>query len=103
MIQDYLKRGKENKVSFAELQELTGIYNTRQLRKAIAEERKDGALILSTSTGGYYLPANEAEIEEYVKFRSKEAYATFRALKPATRALKADLDQITFEGSEETC
>ena len=94
MIADYLRKGKENKISLDELKELTGISNTRQLRKAIQTERENGALIISSSKGGYYLPVNDKEIEDYIRFRRREAYATFRSLKKATEALNTDLDQI---------
>lgn len=47
MIKDLLQKGKENRISFDELKELTGCSNERTLRKMIADERRQGVLISS--------------------------------------------------------
>ena len=88
MIVELLKKGKENKVSFEYLKTMTGCKDERKLRRMIADERKQGAIILSCSEGGYFLPGKREEVESYVKTMSKEARAIFYTLKHCRKLLK---------------
>ena len=79
--------GAENAVSRRELSALTGIED-RQLRRRIAQERRAGALILSSSeiNGGYYKAASREELRRYVRSmqsRCKEILAVIRAAEEA--------------------
>ncbi len=79
---DILPAGAENAISRRELSALTGLPD-RQLRRQIAEERRSGLLILSSSesNGGYYKAANAEELRRYVRSmqsRSKEILAVIR-------------------------
>lgn len=96
MIVELLKEGEENKVSFEYLKRRTGYKNERTVRKIIAEERKQGAIILSCPKGGYYLPKNKEEVENYVKFISKEAKTSLYNLKPCRSYLNNDENQLSF-------
>jgi len=86
-----LPQGAENAVSTAELVRLTGLRNSRTLQIAIATERERGALILSTTKGGYFLPDDgekgQQEIAEFVRTLRARAINTFRAMRSAKKAL----------------
>lgn len=63
-IYDLLPVGAENAVSRRQLSAITGIPD-RQLRRRIAEDRKAGLLILSSTAevgGGYFRPADTQEL-----------------------------------------
>lgn len=91
-IASLLRHGRENAISTAQLVQMTGHRNARQLQKQIEAERAAGALILSSSRGGYYLPGEgaqgRAEILAYKKTLYARAINTFRAAKAARLALK---------------
>lgn len=103
-ITDYTKilpEGKENAITSKDLAFLMGFDNTRSLRADISKSREAGQVILSSATGGYYLPANDAEIEEFVAVTRAKAVNTFKALRSAVKALKETEDvyagQMHFE------
>lgn len=80
---DLLPAGAAHAISRRALAALTGL-SDRQLRCRIAQERKAGALILSTTEGGggYYRSASADELRRYVRSmrsRSKETLAAVRA------------------------
>ncbi len=87
-----LPHGAENAVSSTEVMHLCGISGIRQLRAAIAEERAAGALILSNTTGGYYLPAEgnqgREEMQHFVNTVRSKALALLSAAKPVRAALR---------------
>lgn len=86
-----LPEGLENAVSSKELVQLCGCASTRQLQELIARERAQGALILSSAQGGYYLPAagqkGRIELEAYVRTLHARAVNTFKAAQAARQAL----------------
>ncbi len=92
LIEKLLKQGKENVISTERLLELSGAKNIRQLQKQISVERENGALILSSSVGGYFLPdkgeKGRQEIAEYVRTLQARALNTLKILK----AVKASLN-----------
>lgn len=80
---DLLPVGAEYAISRRALVALTGL-SDRQLRYKISQERKAGALMLSTTEGGggYYRAASADELRRYVlsmRSRSKETLAAVRA------------------------
>ena len=84
---DLLPVGADHAISRRELSALVGLPD-RQLRRKIAEERRSGLLILSSSesNGGYYRPADASELRRYVRSmqsRSKEILAVIRAAEEA--------------------
>lgn len=91
MIAEMLKEGKKNKITFAELKERTEM-SERALRKQIADERRQGALILATKegTGGYYLPKDQAEAKAYCDSMTKEAKSILFTLKSCKKYIKTD-------------
>ena len=88
-IADYLPTGKQNAVPSKELADLLGFDTVRELQKSIERERQAGAVILSTCTdgGGYFLPANESEIREFIRTLSNRAKNTRRSMGGAQDAL----------------
>lgn len=66
-IASVLPVGKENAIPTQELVKLVGCSSARELQQYIAQERKLGAVICSSTTGGYFLPVNRAEIAEFCK------------------------------------
>lgn len=97
MIKELLKPGKENAVTTEALLAMSGIDSARELRLIVARERKAGAVILSSCSGGYYLPGNLAEVEEFIRTEDKKARSIMLALKSARRYLKQTQteDQLT--------
>lgn len=67
----------------------------RELRKQILTERNQGSLICSGSSG-YYLPANEKEIADFIQMKKKSIFSSWSAIAPALAAMKIDPDQITI-------
>lgn len=94
--------GKKNAVSTEELVRIIGCTSSRELQQYIAQERKAGAVICSSTTGGYYLPANRTEIAEFCKSLESRAENTIVAIQSAKRALKeSERQQDTREDVQE--
>ena len=90
MITEFLKTGKDNSVPSKVLAKMIGCRNVRDLQTLISQERQQGAVILSTSRngGGYYLPADAEEVQEFVRTLDARARHTFLALRSARKYLK---------------
>ena len=103
-IADILPHGAENAVSSVEVMHLCGISGIRQLRAAIAEERAAGALILSNTTGGYFLPSDgekgRKEMQHFVNTVRSKALALLSAARPVRAALRVMDGQESIEQSE---
>ena len=104
MIVELLPKGKENAISTQSLCKAAGFDNIRTLRSAVAKERKEGALIASSSSGGYYIPADSKELEEFVSLLDRKARSIMVVLQPARKALKSakDADQMVIVLEEES-
>ena len=101
MVIDFLKRGKENAIPSRALAKMVGCKSVRDLRDLVAKERQQGAVILSTSRngGGYYLPANAEEVQEFIRTLDARARHTFLALRSARKYLKElETDNEKMEG-----
>lgn len=90
-IYDLLPEGQENAISRRDLIALTGM-SDRALRKAIASERRAGALILSSveyGSSGYFRPSqgNAGELRRYIASMTSRGRETFAVLKAAKAAL----------------
>jgi len=94
---DFLTQGKENAVPADRLAALVGCKSVRELQELIALERKDGSVILSASTGGYYLPSCKQEIREFIVTLENRGENTLAALKSAKQAL-ADSKEGDIDG-----
>lgn len=89
-IYDLLPEGQKNALSRQALMSITGLTD-RELRKAIATERREGALILSSTDSehsGYFRPASADELRRFVASMTRRGKATFAAVAQARKALK---------------
>lgn len=95
-ISEYLPTGKQNAIPSKALADMLGFDTVRELQKAIERERQAGAVILSTCTegGGYFLPANETEIREFIRTLSNRAKNTRRSMESALDALDGMTGQM---------
>lgn len=66
-IVDFIPKGEKNAVSRGYLRTVTNL-SDRDVRRAIAEQRKSGVPILASKTGGYFIAENIEQIEEYLKW-----------------------------------
>lgn len=98
-IRDLLPTGKKNAISSQELVDLVGCGSARELQQYIAQERKAGAVICSSTTGGYYLPANYGEMAEFYKTLENRAMNTLIALESTKKAMEGQ--QNTENGAEQ--
>lgn len=96
-IMQMLPVGKENAMSSEALVEKLGLACKRELQAHIAKERKEGAVILSTTTGGYYQSSDREEVTEFVRTLEKRAKNTMNALKSARKYLRSIEGQVTLE------
>ncbi len=87
---ELLPEGQENAISRKDLATITGL-NDRELRREIASERREGALILSSTDSehsGYFRPASADELRRFVTSMTRRGKATFAAVAQARKALK---------------
>ena len=89
-IMNLLPVGKENAISTADLVRLTGCKSARELQERIALERNAGAVICSSTTGGYFCPVNKAEIAEFCRSLENRASNTLSAIQSAKKALAGE-------------
>lgn len=90
-IYDLLPVGAENAVSRRQLSAITGIPD-RQLRRRIAEERRAGLLILSSTAevgGGYFRAADVQELRRWVAMMTAHTNATLAVIRAAQEAIEA--------------
>ena len=105
-ISSFLKHGRENAISAAELCKVTGA-TPRTLRHCIAAERATGVEILYSPDGqsGYFLPSLDpvkAKMERRAFYHVMKARAvcTCTALRPGARALGVPAVQVLPVESE---
>lgn len=97
LIANLLPTGKENAIPIKELVQLCGLSSARELQIYIAAERKAGAVICSSTTGGYFLPASHEEMAEFCKALENRAKNTFAAIQSVKRALNKLEGQQVFK------
>ena len=90
MIIEFLKRGKQKAIPSKHLAKMIGCGSVRELQALVAQERQQGAVILSTSRGGggYYLPGDTEEVREFIRTLDARARHTFLALRSARKYLR---------------
>ena len=98
--------GKHNKISTAELKNLTG-FSQRKICQHIENLRKNGTVILSCSSGGYWLPdlnnPEEAtnDLEKFISYmQSKDTYNTTKGAKNMLLQLKERVQVSLYEHEE---
>lgn len=90
MVEEVLKTGQCNALSPEYLTERLNLGTVRALQKQVEKERREGAVILSTSIppGGYYLPENAGEIRKFIRTLENTADNTLGSLKSAREYLE---------------
>ena len=78
--------GQKNAVHLSELIRISGMTD-RELRKTIEYLRRQGVVIISGNSG-YYFPADEAELSEYVRKEEHRARSVFYTLHHARKLLR---------------
>lgn len=74
----------------------------RHLRQLILQEREKGLLIMSNSRrGGYYLPANEKEIDDFIRMNERQAMSRLKMTKAARDYKKCMKGQLKFDFEEQ--
>lgn len=91
-----LPQGQQNAVPAAELAEILNFKDIRTMQMAIGEARREGQLICS-SVKGYFLPADDSEIEQYIATLKSRALSTLKTIKTANEYLKKDGSQLCFD------
>lgn len=88
-IENMLPRGERNAVPTKKLLQMVGATSERVLRERIAEERKKGAVILSSNKkrGGYFRPESREEIAAFVRKLEKKGKGTLLAVRSAKKAM----------------
>lgn len=91
MIQEALLPGKENLKTTEELVKYYKLDSVRELTQIINKERTSGAVILSTTSngGGYYLPADDLEIKEFIRSMDNRVKRINQATESARKLLEA--------------
>ena len=91
-VSENLLPGKENALSAEYLVVKCHFSSVRMLQKAIEAERRDGKVILSSTTppGGYYLPAagDTMEIRKFIRTLENRGENTLRVLESARELLE---------------
>lgn len=90
MVKEVLETGKENALSPEYLASILKLGTTRALQKQVEKERREGAVILSSSVppGGYYLPGSRREVVEFIRTLENRADGTLEALDSARKYLQ---------------
>lgn len=86
-ISDFLSNGRETALTQKDLSALTG-YTPREIRRMIQNERRGGAVILSDSRNGFFLPDSSADIAKFLtsmRSRAREINLTLTAVERAAR------------------
>ena len=92
-IEKVLLHGEHSAISGKDLLRICGFSTIRQLRSAVSAERMRGALIISSSDGGYFLPSEDPtearqELLNFVSVNQSRAFTLLRTLRTARKALR---------------
>lgn len=98
MIYEFLKVGKQNALGPDYIKNALGFSSIREVQKQVERERSQGKVILSSTVppGGYYLPANGAEIRRFIRTLENRGSRTLEALNGA-RKLLGELERNEVE------
>lgn len=102
MVHEQLKKGKQNAITSAKLMKMCGFSDKRTMQMQITRERNEGIVICSTTVGqgGYYLPQDKEEVQEFIDSMTSRARKTFKAIKSARKYMKIIDGQMCIEEQE---
>ena len=95
ILTDYLSVGEENAITCKQLSKYLGL-SERDITIQINALRKKGELICSNTQSGFWLPADDRDIEQFVRQMQGRIKDMQRAMKPAIDYLKnggGDIDK----------
>ena len=88
ILTDYLSVGEENAITCKQLSKYLGL-SERDITIQINALRKKGELICSNTQSGFWLPADDRDIEQFVRGMQGRIKDMQRATKPAIEYLKS--------------
>ena len=88
ILTDYLSVGEENAITCKQLSKYLGL-SERDITIQINALRKKGELICSSTQSGFWLPADDRDIEQFVRGMQGRIKDMQRAMKPAIEYLKS--------------
>lgn len=95
---DLIPQGRENAIAKADLSRITGLQD-RALRRAVANERRAGKIILSSCDGaGYFQPTSERDVLRFIRSMRHRAKETAAIADAVEDALMSEAGQSTFKG-----
>ena len=95
ILTDYLSVGEENAITCKQLSKYLGL-SERDITIQINALRKKGELICSNTQSGFWLPADDRDIEQFVRGMQGRIKDMQKAMKPAIEYLKnggGDIDK----------
>ena len=95
ILTDYLSVGEENALTAKTLSKYLGL-SERDITIQINALRKKGELICSNTQSGFWLPADDRDIEQFVRGMQGRIKDMQKAMKPAIEYLKnggGDIDR----------
>ena len=94
ILTDYLSVGEQNAITAKDLARLLG-WNERDVTITINALRKQGELICSSTQSGFWLPADDRDIEQFVRGMQGRIKDMQKAMKPAIEYLNGggDIDK----------
>ena len=87
ILTDYLSVGEENAITCKQLSKYLGL-SERDITIQINALRKKGELICSNTQSGFWLPADDRDIEQFVRGMQGRIKDMQKAIKPAVDYLK---------------
>ena len=88
ILTDYLSVGEENALTAKTLSKYLGL-SERDITIQINALRKKGELICSNTQSGFWLPADDRDVEQFVRGMQGRIRDMQRAMKPAIEYLKS--------------
>ena len=88
ILTDYLSVGEENAITCKQLSKYLGL-SERDITIQINALRKKGELICSNTQSGFWLPADDRDIEQFVRGMQGRIKDMQKAMKPAIEYLKS--------------
>lgn len=100
MIVELLRHGRENAIPRREIMDALDISDDRKFYSILADERRQGAVILSGC--GYYKPSEDKEqarleLQAYNSMQRKKAIGGFENMRGARQALQKITDEVENE------
>lgn len=97
LIYGLLQKGEENGITQSEISQIIGL-KKREVRRAIAQLRDDGKVIIA-SNSGYYLPTDDdagvVAVRRFIAMMEAQAKSRYLSVKSAERWL-AEFNQESF-------